>query len=426
MIPSLGEEKAAELQQRMTENAVLKLRKLVSQNAQCSFTVCYNGATEHEMKRWLGIDLHYREQVAGGLGEKMSAALSQSFKAGYRYSFVMGADCPEVELKYLTNAISKIYKDTVVIGPVSDGGYWLMGMDKPCFKKLALDILKDPEFPWGTDSVYSLTKQRIECHGYSVAPLSTLSDVDEAEDVDVWEQAAEKTSFFSSQTDKISVIIPALNEADNIQAAVRSAKKGLNTEVLVVDGGSSDATVTAAEEAGATVLTSSPGRARQMNYGASESRGDILLFLHADTVLPLGFDTQIRWSLQDSGQTVGAFRLFVKNAGKRLRFIVYTANLRSRLLHLPYGDQGIFLSRQLFKSTGGYPDIPIMEDFVFVKQLVLNGHKPLLLPTSVATSNRRWQNVGPVKTCLINYFMVAGYFLGVPLARLAQWYRKSR
>ena len=427
LIPALGKEESAEIQQRMTENAVLKLRHFVSQNVQCSFSVCYDTGTEEDMQKWLGNDLDYRKQVdSGSLGDKMAAALSQSFADGYKYSFVMGADCPEVQQEHLNDAANNVSKDKVVIGPVTDGGYWLLGMGRNCFRKLSTALFTDPEFPWSTDRVYALTKQRIEEHGCWVELLPKLSDVDEPEDVKVWKQVAEASHCFSSQSPLISVIIPALNEADNIQAAIRSAKRGLKVEVLVVDGGSSDSTVAVAEEAGATVLTSSPGRARQMNYGAAESKGEIFLFLHADTVLPLGFDTQIRSALLDSGQALGAFRLFVKNPGKRLRFIVYTANLRSRLLHLPYGDQGIFISRHLFDNKVGYPDVPIMEDFIFIKQLVLEGHKPMLLPAPVTTSNRRWQKLGPLSTCFINYLMVAGYFLGVPLSRLSQWYRQPR
>jgi len=226
------------------------------------------------------------------------------------------------------------------------------------------------------------------------------------------------------KTLSISIIIPALNEAESLGKYLPHLASIQGVEVLVVDGGSTDRTVDTAKALGAKVLCSAPGRAAQMNAGARAARSEILLFLHADTALKPGFAEQVSDVLRRPGVAAGAFRLKIDGKGVGLRVIELLANFRSRVLQLPYGDQGFFISAALFSSAGGFPDLPIMEDFELVRRLKRLGHI-IILPLQAITSPRRWQRAGILKTTLINQAIIIGYLLGINPGKLATWYRKD-
>ena len=222
------------------------------------------------------------------------------------------------------------------------------------------------------------------------------------------------------KTSVISIIIPTLNEEKDLQATLA----GLNQpelDLIVVDGGSSDQTVQIAGDCGAKVFVTSPGRAGQMNYGARQAKGDILLFLHGDTILPHGFRESILDTCR-SASCAGAFELAINSSGLGLRLIEKAANLRSRWLNMPYGDQALFMSAKLFRQVGGFPELPIMEDYVLIKKLrkKINLH---ILPLAVSTSGRRWNKLGVFRTTLINQFIIIGYLFGISPVLLAKFYR---
>ena len=226
----------------------------------------------------------------------------------------------------------------------------------------------------------------------------------------------------------ISVIIPTLNEERVLGPTLAALQMGSSAgrcELIVVDGGSSDSTVSLARAAGARVIESPRGRGRQMNAGAAAASGGILLFLHADTLLPAGFSQLIEEALAKPGVAAGAFSLAIDSRTKGLAAIAFLANLRSRFLHLPYGDQALFTTKNIFVAVGGFPEIAIMEDYVFVRQLHKLG-RIVILPAKATTSARRWQNMGILRTTVINQFIVGGYAIGVPPAALARWYQRLR
>ncbi|MHC5112284.1 MAG: TIGR04283 family arsenosugar biosynthesis glycosyltransferase [Planctomycetota bacterium] len=218
---------------------------------------------------------------------------------------------------------------------------------------------------------------------------------------------------------RISVIIPALHEEESISATIATAA-GAGIEIIVVDGGSRDRTVPRAVEAGARVLHAPRGRALQMNAGAAVAHGDILLFLHADTTLPLGYSQAIFAALESPDVSVAAFRLAIDARGWLYRVIEKLVNIRSRLLHLPYGDQGFAMRTATFRRYGGFPEIPVMEDFALVRGLRREGRIAIMAP-SVLTSARRWLSGGVVRTTLINQLCLAAYCLGFPVTRIARW-----
>jgi rSAM/selenodomain-associated transferase 2 len=232
----------------------------------------------------------------------------------------------------------------------------------------------------------------------------------------------------------LSVIVPVLNEAANLVETLQAIQAVLPVEapieIIVVDGGSQDATVELARSELARsrsvqVISSPPGRAKQMNAGAAIAQGEVLLFVHGDTRLPKGYNCWVEALLAQPGVIAGAFELAIDGSEPGLRWVEWGVNWRSRLCQLPYGDQALFLTAQTFHELGGFPELPIMEDFVFIQKLKGMG-KVAIAPTPVVTSSRRWQKLGILQTTAINQIILLSYFLGVAPAQLAQWYRRLK
>jgi rSAM/selenodomain-associated transferase 2 len=222
---------------------------------------------------------------------------------------------------------------------------------------------------------------------------------------------------------RLSVIVPALDEAAHIGITLRDLDgcRIPATEVLVVDGHSTDATREIAEPLCDRVIEAPRGRACQMNVGADWAQGDILWFLHADTRVPADAAALIDTAVA-SGRAWGRFD--VRLSGKRplLRIVERTMNLRSCLSGIVTGDQGLFVTRALFRSVGGYPDIPLMEDIALSRRL-RRRQRPACLGIRLVTSSRRWERDGVWRTVLLMWWLRTAYALGADPARLAQRYR---
>jgi rSAM/selenodomain-associated transferase 2 len=225
-------------------------------------------------------------------------------------------------------------------------------------------------------------------------------------------------------TRSISLIIPVYNEAAIAAFYLSRLPYQPNVEILVVDGGSGDATLEICRTFPVQVLLSpQPGRAHQMNYAARQARGDVLLFLHLDTQLPANFQLQI-WQVLDQPRVVaGAFRFQVVCPGFKFRLLEQLVNWRSHWCGLPYGDQALFLEVKTFTAIGGFADLPIMEDYEIVQRLKTRG-KIGLTQGAILTSGRRWQRLGFWHTTLLNQAIVLGYHTGITPAQLARWYRR--
>ena len=220
---------------------------------------------------------------------------------------------------------------------------------------------------------------------------------------------------------RISVIVPTLNERACLAATLSALTLAPGDELIVVDAGSTDGTPDIARRFTSQVCQGPRGRARQMNHGTRHARGDVLLFLHADTLLPADGLDAVRRALQQPGTVGGAFRLIITPPTPALRLVAWGTNLRSRFGGLPYGDQALFVSRRVFEDLGGYDDVPFMEDVRLVQALRRRG-RLTILPQAVATSGRRWQQDGVLFTTVRNIALMTLYFCGVQPATLKRWY----
>jgi rSAM/selenodomain-associated transferase 2 len=239
-----------------------------------------------------------------------------------------------------------------------------------------------------------------------------------------FETTSKKSAAHRGEAMLISVIIPALNESATICRSLSRLKDVASLEIIVVDGGSRDNTAALAGTFGAKVVKTAPGKAVQMNAGAAAATGGILVFLHADSVLPGDFNYQIVSALNQKDVAAGAFRLGIDSTRAGIQIIESMTNWRSRYLQLPYGDQALFMRKALFEEIGGFPEIPIMEDFILVRRLKRRG-KIAIVAEPVITSARRWQHLGIFKTWLINQLIVMAYYLGISPDRLSRWYRRE-
>lgn len=225
----------------------------------------------------------------------------------------------------------------------------------------------------------------------------------------------------------MTIIIPALNEGDTISSTLAAIAAGCQKcQVIVADGGSADRTPGQAMAMGASLVTAPRGRASQMNRGAQEAKGDVLMFLHADCLPPEGFQGMALRTLKKPGTVAGAFDIRIRQEGITYRLIERMANLRSRLTRVPYGDQGLFMLKSTFARLGGFEDIPIMEDIEIARRLKSMGRVEFIAST-VSVNPRRWLKGGIVRTTLLNLALALAYTVfGVSPRRLARYYRDVR
>jgi rSAM/selenodomain-associated transferase 2 len=225
-----------------------------------------------------------------------------------------------------------------------------------------------------------------------------------------------------------SIIVPVLNEQDRVNSMIDHLhSRGLESayEIIVVDGDSKGNTVKAIRDEDVIKIKAEKGRARQMNAGAAVARGRVLIFLHADTMLPEGALENICRVMQNAEYVGGAFDLKIDSDSLFLRCISVRASQRSRWSRMPYGDQAIFLRKEYFEHIGRFKDIPLMEDIELMRRIKRDGKKIYILPDKVTTSARRWQRDGVLYTTVRNQVLVALFHLGVNPSRLARYYWKN-
>ena len=390
LIPHLGPVGSADLQRRLTEDIVKEARR-ISYISDIAFF--YKGGSKELLRRWLGRDIIFVPQSDDDLGRSMRDAIDWGIRRGYEKIVLIGTDIYGLRAEYIEEAFNRLEKYDLVIGPSEDGGYWLIGM-----KGLIEDVFFGID--WGTDRVLDQTLAVLRKRRIGFSLLNRLMDIDTIEDL---KRAKIDINPF------LSVIIPTLNEEDNIRNSIISARCP-DSEIIVVDGGSRDRTLDIAKGLGARIIRTEKGRAIQQNIGAKEARGEVLVFLHADTRLPRGYSYDIFHVTMDKELLVGAFLFKTDMDHPIMKLIEAVANIRSKFLSLPYGDQAFFIRKERFKEIGGFPIVPIAEDLYFIYRAFKIG-KVRIVPRAAITSSRKWKRYGIVKTTAFHWKVLFRFLL---------------
>lgn len=391
------------MQRRMTQQIVGRAWAFSAAGG-TRLIIAHEGGTAEQMRGWLG-PLHFEKQGAGDLGARLTQAMLRAHAAGAEKIVIIGSDCPALDESHLRAAFGLLDRHDLALLPAHDGGYALIGMrqPQPCVFK---------NIPWSTAGVTAATLEQATNHQLTTALLAPLHDVDEPADIS-------KAEVALAQGRTVSVVIPTINEAPALEVLLPTLQAAEPHEILIANGGSTDATPEVATRHGARVIHSPRGRARQMNQAAQTASGEFLFFLHADTTPPPDYPRIILRTLTP-GIAAGAFRFALREQISFGPMIEHLTRMRGSLLAMPYGDQGLFLRRSLFVALGGFCEWPILEDVDLVKKLRRIGR--LSISTECApTSARRWQQGGVLRTFLRHQLILAGHQIGIPPERLSRW-----
>ena len=354
--------------------------------------VAYTGGEPLFLKETFGRKACYTEQRGDDLGKKMENAFRDAFSMGYERVVLTGSDIPELEKETIETAFAMLGTCDVVMGPTADGGYYLAGMKEPHYEAFGVKT-------YGVSTVFEETVRSIREAGSEVAVIDEYNDIDTKEDLlDLRRRAIEDAGMRRSHTArfindrlKISVIIPTYNEETTVAAMEEQLKAFTygrdDTEIIYVDGGSTDRTVSMVGS-GHTLLSCGKGRGAQLNFGALRSSGDVLFFLHCDSVLPENFIDEIKQCMRK--HLFGCFGVKFPSRNFFMLTNRIISNHRALVRGLPFGDQGIFIDRGLFFETGMFPELPLMEDYVYSMKLRRYGIRPGMTSRRILTSARRY------------------------------------
>lgn len=423
MMPYLSPQECRELHCCFLRDIAVSCRKV-----KADLFVCYTPEGQaDELKNIFGDAAGYFPQEGESLGERMENGIRRVLKRGYHACVLIGTDIPEIRDGDFRQAFAVLEKCDVVFGPTADGGYYLVGM-----KALHREVFDGQSY--GHGSVLANTVQALAAAQLSVGHIRMLHDLDTKEDLcgyrermrEFPELQRTETGRYLLKKLKISVIVPIYNEEKTIEALLGQLRPlRRSCEILLVDGGSTDRTLQLITPE-FRVIHSPKGRANQMNLGAKKSQGDVLFFLHCDSELPKRPLAEIRLVMKD--YRAGCFGI----AFHSRHFFMWTcrviSNHRIKDRKVMFGDQGIFMTRELFFQAGMFPELPIMEDYQLSLTLKEMGVKLGIAKHRIYTSDRRF----PKKTIPMLRVMWKMnrlrkmYRDGVPVERIADMYRDVR
>lgn len=375
------------------------------------------------LREILGDALPMRPQRGDGLGEKMNNAIAEVLSQGYDACALMGADIPELRRENIDRAFAALEGADAALIPTADGGYCLAAMRRP------IPAMFENQ-TYGTGTVLEQTVRAIDDAGLRPVVLPPLHDVDTPADLRALREricaraagGQTHTRRYLEEHRKISVVIPVYNEEKTLPRLLGQLEKLRGCEILFADGGSTDGTLALLENQ--RVLHTPKGRAAQMNAGAEAAGGDVLLFLHADSVLPEHPAAEVQAVLKRARW--GCFGIAFAPTDWLMDICARRSNRRVLEQGIAFGDQGIFLERTLFEQAGGFPNLPLMEDY----QLSLNlAGEPLgMTAHPLVTSSRRFQGSALHKLRVMAQMqrLRKRYRAGENIEKLAAAYRDIR
>ncbi len=422
LIPHYGAEGALILHEDMTKFCLSECLAL-----DCEIQVHYAGGSPQAMQDWLGHEntgkntntLTLIPQTEGHLGDRMFATLKQAFgkttqPPRRQKIIIIGSDCPDNRRDNLRNIFELLDKYDLTIGPSTDGGYYLIAFaaDIPLKNKDFLNKKVRPLFQdiaWGTDLVFAQSMEKIKSIGLNYHVLPMLSDVDLPQDV----------------PQRISVIIPTFNEEENLHKLFASMPRAFNVEFIISDASDNDKAAEIATKYGAIYIRSAKGRSKQILAASQIASGEILFFLHADSILPPLWDVKIRQTLNEKNINLGHFKFGIAEAFWTKPIIEWGVNaVRCKYFKLPFGDQGLFVKKSDF-AQWNLPEVPILEDVFLVKKAKEHG-SITALPDTLYTSGRRWLKHGIMRTTFVNWCVLLAAKWGMDLEKIKNSYEQGQ
>lgn len=404
----VGDVQAAMIYRRLAERCCRQLNKLQASGT-ADVVICGKGATMATFRSWLPGARHYRPQPPGDLTHILQAAFEKAYRGGARRVAAVGTDSPGLTADMINKALGELRQADVAIVPNTDGGYALIATNS-YQPKLFEDI------DWSTPAVLKQTRKLAAELGLRVSELPAIPDIDTADDL-------------KHLPPLLSIVMPVLNEEKilriNLPKVTRQmASMDHTVELILVDGGSTDDSVAVGLEFGATLVSSGRGRGRQLNAGTAVARGDWLWYLHADCLIQDGTIAHVLETIQRNPcRSWGYCRARINAPGLALRIIECGIRLRSRLLTLPYGDQGLFVHRETMQDLGGFVESELLEDVDLVMRLGQAG-PPIRISCPLLIDARRWRQYGTWRTTMINWSIMFDYRIkGHDIREIARRYR---
>jgi len=348
-------------------------------------------------------------QIGNHLGERMASAYHHVRGRRYRKVVIVGSDIGNIALSDLYRSFQALDEKNAVLGPAEDGGFYLIGFTSPHDRVLRFKS-------WGTPDVLRRTYDGFKDQGISVAVLRTRRDIDREEDLDV---IGHEPWFH----DTVSIIVPFLTERDRLVSLVSTLEPQLwpGDEIIVVKGGEAYNKAIENITPHTRLVFSRKGRGIQMNRGAAVSRGNLLWFLHVDSIPAHNFGYHIRKLSGETQNMLGCFKHAFQSDRFSLKLVSKWANLRTKRLNLPYGDQGLFCKKETFQKIGGFTKRFLMEDVEFVRACKREG-RVLIIPYEIYSSPKRYLRKGILRASLENHFLMFLHTLSVDDRRLYRIY----
>ena len=427
MMPYYSASECAELHKCMLKDIADELNK-----TDADIIVAYTGGKPRFLKSVFGHCIFGRrrtfiEQRGENIGARMEYAVSDVLSMGYHSVVLIGTDIPEISAESIDAAFDLLADNDIALGPTEDGGYYLIGMNERHHEAFDVKL-------YGVSSVFNETAASIRNAGLSIGIADKYSDIDVPQDAAAFRSRCRNcrhlrksyTGRYLADTAKVSVIIPVYNESAAIGKMMEQLLPYKNKcEIIFVDGGSTDDTVSRIGSK-YRVISSEKGRGNQLNRGAEASSGDILFFLHCDSIVPQDFLSEIRRCMAHSEYGCFGVKFPSKNIFMLTNRII--SNNRAFRRGYPFGDQGIFIDRDLFFSSGMFPEIPVMEDYEFSIRLKNAGKMPAKTRKRILTSDRRYEKgtIGILRTERSMYRLRKKYRAGASIKEIYSQYRDIR
>jgi uncharacterized protein len=347
------------------------------------------------------------------LGERMERSIRQTMDRGYSDVLLVGTDLADLEPEDFTDAFRAVEKGWATLGPAADGGFYLIGLSRPCPAVFQVES-------WGTGEIFARTERFLSNSGFMVKHLKERRDIDYPEDLPF----IRRKPWFGAS---LSVIIPTLGSFDRLEPFLQSLRQQIwpDDEIILVQAERGDQLTGHLKPKQIMPQISSVhaprGRGLQLNRGVEAAKGSLLFFLHDDSTPPPNFACSIRKICEESAMSLGCFQLAFSPSNALLNGIAQWANFRTCTFGLPYGDQGLFCRRDSYEQAGGFRKPYLMEDVDFVRCCRRLGQL-LVLPDRIVTSSERYIRMGILRASLRNHLTMLLYHLGVDDGRLYHFY----